>query len=463
MTSKKRIYLNAFEMNTVVHQAPGLWKFPGDQAYQYNTIEYWVNLAKLLEKGLFDGIFIADVIGIYDVYKNGKETTLKTATQVPVNDPILLVSAMAHATENLGFGITASTTFENPYTFARRMSTADHLSKGRVAWNVVTSYLESGTKNIEIGDKFKHDERYDIAEEYMDVVYKLWEGSWEDDAVVRDTEKGVFTDPDKVHEIAHEGKYFTVPGIHLCEPSPQRTPVIYQAGSSSKGIEFAAKHAECTFIMIPTKIAAAKYVKTVRSEVEKQGRDPQSVKVLALATIITGETDEIAQAKYEQFLSYIDLEGALSLLSGWLGVDFSQFDPDEELTYFETNAVQGVLASLTDTDNEQKWTPRKLAEFVGIGGLGPIFVGAAQKVADQLEDWMAETDVDGFNLAYITTPGTFEDIVTYVVPELQKRGLFKTSYAEGTLREKLALNDSASVHVQHPAYRYKKLKQSLQL
>ena len=133
------------------------------------------------------------------------------------------------------------------------------------------------------------------------------------------------------------------------------------------------------------------------------------------------------------------------------------------MTYFETNALQGIIASLTDADNEQKWTPRKLAEFVGIGGLGPIFVGAAQKVADQLEDWMAETDVDGFNLAYITTPGTFEDIVTYVVPELQKRGLFKTSYAEGTLREKLALNDSASVHVQHPAYRYKKLKQSLQL
>lgn len=455
MVNKKRIYLNAFDMNCVVHQSPGLWKYPGDQADKYNTIDYWVNLAKLLEKGFFDGIFIADVIGIYDVYKNGKDTTLRSTTQVPVNDPILLVSAMAYATEHIGFGITASTTFEHPYTFARRISTADHLSNGRVAWNIVTSYLESGTKNIEIGDKFQHDERYNIAEEYMEVVYKLWEGSWEEGAVVKDKENGVFTDPNKVHEIQHEGKYFKVPGIHLCEPSPQRTPVIYQAGSSTKGIEFAAKHAECTFISIPTKNPTIKYVKALREEVAKQGRDPQSVKVLALATVITGATDEEAQRKYKEFLGYIDLDGAFSLLSGWTGVDFSQFDLDEELTYVETNAIQGVLTSLTDEVSEQKWTPRKLAHFAGIGGLGPIFVGSAQTVADLLEEWIEETDIDGFNLAYVTTPGTFEDVVEYVIPELQKRGRFKTSYKEGTLREKLGVNDSPYVHPTHPAHEYK--------
>ena len=454
--SKKRIYLNAFDMNCVVHQSPGLWKYPGDQADQYNTIDYWVNLAKTLEKGLFDGIFIADVIGIYDVFKGGKETTLRSSTQVPVNDPILLVSAMAHATEHIGFGITASTTFEHPYTFARRMSTADHLSKGRVAWNVVTSYLESGTKNIEIGEKFHHNERYNIAEEYMEVVYKLWESSWEEDAVVKDKETGVFTNPDKVHEIGHKGKYFDVPGIHLCEPSPQRTPVIYQAGSSGRGIQFAAKHAECTFIMIPTKNSAQKYVQNLRKEIAKQGRDPQSVKVLALATIITAATDEEAQQKYEEFLSYIDLDGALSLLSGWTGIDFSKYDPDEELTYVETNAIQGVLASLTNAESEQKWTPRKLAEFIGIGGLGPIFVGSANTVSDLLEEWVEETDVDGFNIAYVTTPGTFEDIVEHVIPELQQRGRFKTAYKEGTLREKLDANVGPYVHETHPAYQFKR-------
>ncbi|WP_146550118.1 LLM class flavin-dependent oxidoreductase [Rummeliibacillus suwonensis] len=459
MSNKKRIYLNAFDMNCVVHQSPGLWKYPGDQADQYNTIDYWVNLAKVLEKGFFDGIFIADVIGIYDVYKNGKETTIRSATQVPVNDPILLVSAMAHATEHIGFGITASTTFEHPYTFARRMSTADHLSKGRVAWNVVTSYLESGTKNIEIGDKFQHDERYNIAEEYMEVVYKLWEGSWEDGAVVKDKTNGVFTNPNKVHEIQHEGKYFKVPGIHLCEPSPQRTPVIYQAGSSNRGIQFAAKHAECAFISVPTKEPAIQYVKSLRKEAVKQGKNPQDIKVLALATVITGKTDEEARQKYEKLLSYIDLEGALSLLSGWTGIDFSQFDPDEEIKYVETNAIQGDLSVLTEEVSGQKWTPRKVANFVGIGGLGPVFVGSAETVADLLENWIEETDADGFNLAYATIPGTFEDIVEYLIPELQKRGRFKTSYKEGTLREKLDLNDGPYMHSTHPAYQYKKLHQ----
>ncbi len=220
-------------MNCVAHQSPGLWTHPKDQSHRYNTIDYWVELAQLLEKGRFDGLFIADVIGIYDVYGGDKTVTVREATQVPVNDPILLVSAMANATKHLGFGITASTTFEHPYPFARRMSTLDHLTNGRVGWNIVTSYLESGTKNIDIGDRFLHSERYSIAEEYLEVCYKLWEGSWEDDAVVKDKAKKVFTDPTKVHEINHRGKYFDVPGIHLCEPSPQRTPVLYQAGASS--------------------------------------------------------------------------------------------------------------------------------------------------------------------------------------------------------------------------------------
>lgn len=223
-------------MNCVAHQSPGLWVHPEDQSYRYKDIEYWVELAQLLEKGRFDGLFIADVIGIYDVYGNDKTTAVREATQVPVNDPILLVSAMAHATEHLGFGITCSTTFEHPYTFARRMSTLDHLTKGRVGWNIVTSYLESGTKNIDIGDRFLHSERYNIAEEYLEVCYKLWEGSWEDDAVIKDRDRKIFTDPAKVHEINHHGKYFNVPGIHLCEPSPQRTPVYIKQALQREGV-----------------------------------------------------------------------------------------------------------------------------------------------------------------------------------------------------------------------------------
>ncbi len=250
---------------------------------------------------------------------------------------------MANATKHLGFGITASTTFEHPYPFARRMSTLDHLTKGRVGWNIVTSYLESGTKNIEVGDKFEHSKRYDIADEYIEVLYKLWEGSWEDDAVVRDKEKRVFTDPAKVHEINHHGKYFDVPGIHLCEPSPQRTPVLYQAGASEKGRQFAGKHAECTFVSAFHKEAVAAYVKDLRAQAALNGRDPQEIKVFTLVTPIVGRTEEEAQAKYEEYAKYISYEGALALVSGWSGVDFSAYEPDQEIEYIETNAIKSML------------------------------------------------------------------------------------------------------------------------
>ena len=172
------IRLNAFDMNCVAHQSPGLWRHPDDQAWRYKDLSYWTDLAKLLERGHFDGLFIADVLGIYDVYGGNRNATVREATQIPVNDPILLTSAMAHVTEELGFGITASISFEHPYPFARRMSTLDHLTDGRVGWNVVTSYLDSGAKNLGQVAQLTHDNRYDIADEYLEVCYKLWEGSW---------------------------------------------------------------------------------------------------------------------------------------------------------------------------------------------------------------------------------------------------------------------------------------------
>ncbi|RZI51455.1 LLM class flavin-dependent oxidoreductase [Aeribacillus pallidus] len=459
---KKRIYLNSFDMNCVAHQSPGLWVHPEDQSYRYKDIEYWVELAQLLEKGRFDGLFIADVIGIYDVYGNDKTTAVREATQVPVNDPILLVSAMAHATEHLGFGITCSTTFEHPYTFARRMSTLDHLTKGRVGWNIVTSYLESGTKNIDIGDRFLHSERYNIAEEYLEVCYKLWEGSWEDDAVIKDRDRKIFTDPAKVHEINHHGKYFNVPGIHLCEPSPQRTPVLYQAGASARGRQFAAKHAECTFVSMPGKEPIASYVKNLRAQAAEFGRDPQSIKVFALFTPIVGRTEEEAWAKYEELSQYISYEGALSLLGGWSGVDFSKYDPDQEIEYIDTNAIKSVLESLTKASPNKKWTVRELANFAGIGGMGPVVVGTPKQIADTFEEWIEDTDIDGFNLAYAITPGTFKDFVDLVIPELQQRGVVKKEYEEGTLREKLFGKGQSRLPEDHIGAKYRNLSYQLQ-
>lgn len=449
-------------MNCVAHQSPGLWVHPEDQSYRYKDIEYWVELAQLLEKGRFDGLFIADVIGIYDVYGNDKTTAVREATQVPVNDPILLVSAMAHATEHLGFGITCSTTFEHPYTFARRMSTLDHLTKGRVGWNIVTSYLESGTKNIDIGDRFLHSERYNIAEEYLEVCYKLWEGSWEDDAVIKDRDRKIFTDPAKVHEINHHGKYFNVPGIHLCEPSPQRTPVLYQAGASARGRQFAAKHAECTFVSMPGKEPIASYVKNLRAQAAEFGRDLQSIKVFALFTPIVGRTEEEAWAKYEELSQYISYEGALSLLGGWSGVDFSKYDPDQEIEYIDTNAIKSVLESLTKASPNKKWTVRELANFAGIGGMGPVVVGTPKQIADTFEEWIEDTDIDGFNLAYAITPGTFKDFVDLVIPELQQRGVVKKEYEEGTLREKLFGKGQSRLPEDHIGAKYRNLSYQLQ-
>lgn len=228
----RQIRFNAFDMNCVAHQSPGLWRHPEDQSWRYKDLEYWTELAKLLERGRFDGLFIADVLGTYDVYGASDEAAVRQAAQIPVGDPLLLVSAMALVTEHLGFGITTGTGFEHPYPFARRISTLDHLTKGRIGWNVVTGYLPAAARNMGQTDQPAHDARYDHADEYLEVLYKLWEGSWEDDAVVRDRERGVFTEPGKVHHIGHSGTHFSVPGVHLAEPSPQRTPVIYQAGSS---------------------------------------------------------------------------------------------------------------------------------------------------------------------------------------------------------------------------------------
>ena len=225
----KQIRFNAFDMSCVGHISAGTWRHPEDQAHRYTDIEYWTNLAQLLERGIFDGIFIADVLGTYDVYGDSHDAALKHATQTPVTDPLLVVAAMAAVTKNLGFGVTAGTAYEHPYPFARRISTLDHLTKGRVGWNVVTGYLPSAARNMGNDDQLEHDDRYDHADEYLEVLYKLWEGSWEDDAVLRDKASGVYTDPSKVHNIEHEGTHFSVPGIHLVEPSPQRTPVIFQA------------------------------------------------------------------------------------------------------------------------------------------------------------------------------------------------------------------------------------------
>ncbi|MER8074310.1 LLM class flavin-dependent oxidoreductase [Acinetobacter pittii] len=454
----KRISFNAFEMNCIAHQSPGLWRHPQDRSVEYKDLEYWTDLAQILERGFFDGIFIADVLGIYDVYHQSAEYALTGAVQVPVNDPLQIVPAMAAVTKHLGFGVTTSISFEHPYPFARRISTLDHLTKGRVGWNIVTSYLESGSKNLGLKTQVNHDNRYDIADEYLEVLYKLWEGSWEEGSVLRDRESGIFADHRKVHPIQHEGKYFTVPGIHICEPSPQRTPVLYQAGASSRGQKFASQNAECVFIAAPSKIATKKVVQGIRQKLAQEGRDPYSVKIYALLSIVTDETDAKAQAKFKEYQSYGSYDGALTLLSGWSGVDFSQYQPTDKVEYIQTNAIQSLLDSYVNADPERVWTIEEIANWNSLGGNGPVLVGSAETVSDALQQWVEDTDVDGFNLAYILAHQTFADVVEFIVPELQKRGVYQTSYAQGTLREKL-FGAGPYLPENHRGAKYRNLKE----
>lgn len=452
----KQIRLNAFDMNCVGHQSPGLWRHPRDRSSDYTSLAYWTDLARTLERGKFDGIFLADVMGVYDVHGGSPDAALRNAVQVPVNDPTLIIPAMAAVTEHLGFGVTCTLSYEPPYPFARRMSTLDHLTGGRIGWNIVTGYLDSAAKAMGRQRQAGHDTRYEIAEEYMEVVYKLWEGSWEDGAMLRDRASGIYTDPAKVHRIAHHGAHFDVEGIHLSEPSPQRTPVLYQAGSSSKGQAFAAGHSECVFVGAPSRQVVGPTVARLRKQVAAQGRDPADVLVFAMMTVIVGDTDEAALRRLEDYKAYVSHEGALVLMAGWTGIDFSGCRPEEEVRHMRNDAIHSAIDRFTIADPEKVWTVGEVADFIGIGGASPIVAGSPGRVADELEAWMRETGVDGFNLTYQVMPETFADFVDLVVPELQRRGLFKRDYAPGTLREKL-FGAGPRLRDPHPAARFRRV------
>ncbi|GCL73191.1 MULTISPECIES: LLM class flavin-dependent oxidoreductase [Paenibacillus] len=452
----KKMHLNAFEMNCVGHLAHGLWRHPDNTRHRYTDITYWTELAQLLERGKFDALFLADVVGVYDVYKQGDETALRESVQIPCNDPFFVVPPMALVTKHLGFAVTSSTTYEHPFGHARRMSTLDHLTKGRIAWNVVTSYLPSAARNFGLEHMVRHDERYEIAEEYMDVSYKLWEGSWEDDAVIRDVQKQIYTDPDKVHFIHHEGKYFKVPGPHLSQPSLQRTPVIYQAGTSARGRAFAAKHAEAVFLGGGTVDRLRQYGEDIRRQARAFGRNPEHIKLFAGVATIVGRTKEEAQRKYEEYARLYSVEGVLAHYGGGSGYDLSAYDPEDDLEYVETDHGQTSAAQFTK-HSPKKLKVREVVKTLGtIGGRGLFVVGTAEEVADRLQYWVEEAGIDGFNVSQFLSPGTLQDFVELVVPELQKRKLFRENYEETTLRERLFGKGTVQLPEGHPGSVYRR-------
>jgi FMN-dependent oxidoreductase (nitrilotriacetate monooxygenase family) len=432
----REIHLNAFDMNCVGHIQQGLWTHPRDQSSRYSELQYWVDYAKKLERGLFDGIFFADVVGVYDVFGGNADAAVRNAVQVPVNDPMMVIPAMAAVTRNLGFGVTANLTYEQPFLFARRMSTLDHLTGGRIGWNIVTGYLDSAARAIGLDGQTAHDDRYDLADEYLELVYKLWEGSWDDDAVINDKAKGIYADPSKVRTIHHHGRQYKVDAMHLCAPSPQRTPVLYQAGSSTRGRQFAATHAECVFVNGQKKDGVKAIVDDIRAKAMAYGRGADDVKAFLGATLIIGRTEKEAQEKYEEYKRYVSSEGALAHAASSLGIDFARYDLDEPIDTTKSQAIVSNVEAMTRSAGAQ-WTRRKLLEQMPLGSRQAPWVGSAEQIADLMIEWTNETGVAGFNLSRTVAPECLDDVVDLLVPILQERGVYKTAYREGTYREKL--------------------------
>ncbi|MDQ8702369.1 LLM class flavin-dependent oxidoreductase [Streptomyces sp. LHD-70] len=435
--SNQPLKLFAFDVCAPAHLTAGSWRDAADQGFRYTDLAYWTDTAKMLEEARFDGIFFADTVGYHDVYAGSPDAAMRDAAQFPINDPSLVVSAMAAHTRHLGFGVTASLTYEQPYALARKFSTLDHLTAGRVGWNIVTSYNESAARNLGLGTQIPHDKRYDMADEYMEVVYKLWESSWQDDAVVRDAASATYIEPSRIHPIGHKGTYFDVPGLHLCEPSPQRTPMLFQAGASSRGMRFAAHNAEAVFVNTMTPETTRRSVDKVRTAVAEAGRDPRSVKVLALMTVIVGRTDAEAQAKYEEHVRNVSYDGALARFAGWTGIDLSGVDPDTPLEYVEVDGSRSMVEMFSKADPDRKWTTRQIAEFIGIGGSGAVVVGSPQTVAAELRKWRDTADIDGINLSYTTKGGSWQEFIELAQPVLRAEGLLPEAYDTNaaTLRE----------------------------
>ncbi|MEK6343618.1 MAG: NtaA/DmoA family FMN-dependent monooxygenase [Curtobacterium sp.] len=447
----KRLLLNVFEMNCVGHITHGLWRLPGNQRHRYTDIRYWTELARTAEAGQFDAVFIADVLGAYDVYQGSAAPALREGLQIPNNDPMLVVPAMAAVTEHLGFGITFSTSYEPPFAFARRMSTLDHLTNGRVGWNVVTSYLPNAARNFGLAEEIPHDTRYEIADEYLDVLYQLWEGSWEDDAVLRDAEHGVYTDPDKVHPIDHVGTHFSVAGPHLSEPSTQRTPTLFLATGSPAGIQRAGAHAEVVFT---GGHGVQRTADAVRDAAEAAGRERRDVKFVTQAAVITAPTQREVEDKVAQYRAFRSEEGPLVHGS----VPFDALRHPRNRTVRDALEAEGVsggerLVGRVALDA----TVGELLDRVDEAWHGAFWAaGVPEAVADQIEGWLDDDGIDGINLRQYHSFDTVRDFGTHVTPLLRERGRLPERYTDGeTLRQRVQGGGSSRLPDRHPAARHR--------
>ncbi|NUL45713.1 NtaA/DmoA family FMN-dependent monooxygenase [Cellulosimicrobium funkei] len=447
---RPRLIINAFLMNTGSHIQGGQWRRPEAEQHRFNELQLWQDLARELEEAKFDAMFFADVVGLYGNHNGGWADHLRHGLQIPSNDPIVLLSALAATTKDIGLAATSSVIQSHPFQFARQMSTLDHLSGGRVGWNIVTSALENAHRNFGGAGLESHDDRYVWADEYMEVVYKLWEGSWADGALHQDKAAGIFSDPAGVAKIHHEGRRYSVEGPHLTSPSAQRTPLLFQAGASARGQEFCATHAEATFTALVDPAHAQEYTTAVRDRAEARGRSRGSIRFLQGFHIIVGSTEAEVRRKTEDLDSTLDLDSMLAHIGGGMGVDFGGLPLDTRMKDLTTQGAQGHLEATRRAAGTQDPT---LEDFIRYRAINNRLSGTPEQIADVLEQWQ-DAGIDGINLVNSTVPGTYTDIIQGLLPELRHRGLAQSEYAPGTLRRKLT-GQGDRLPEDHPAARYR--------
>ena len=439
---QRQMTLVAFLQAQNCSNYPASWRHAAT-AVDFLSAEYYQRIARILEAGRFDLAFFDDRLAMPDRYGDDFAESMRHGIRVVKMDLVPLMTAMGLATRHLGVGGTYSTTYYEPFHVARVFATLDHMLGGRVGWNVVTSLNDSEAANFGRDTHPEHDTRYDRADEFITAVLGHWD-SWDDDAIVFDRGRGVFADPAKVHRLGHSGKWFRTRGPFTVPRTPQGRPVIIQAGQSGRGRRFAARWGELIFVIFPDREDARKGYREIKDDVARAGRDPRSVKITPAVYCIVGETQTVAEDKAAYIERLAHPLDALILLSEVLNFDFARRDLDEPFSGEELASISGLQAlrdRVVRASGKANPTTRDFIEHSGRGTLRelPRFVGAPPTVADRLEEWFATEACDGFVLAATHVPGAYEDFVHLVVPELQRRGLFRREYAGPTLRENLGL------------------------
>lgn len=433
----KTIHLISFQIHSPINHTVMSWAAPGDNRLDAMAdLKKWQDLARTLERGKFDGLFFADTPGVFDRYRDSHEDAVRYGVCWPSHDPVVLLSALAASTEHLGLAATMSTAAYRPWSIVRQLGTVDYLSGGRVGWNIVTGHLRGEHRALGHVDVMAHDRRYDAADEFMEVCYRLW-GSIGEGAILADRANGVYADPSKVEFVDHHGEFFNCETVGPVLPSAQQRPVLFQAGTSGRGLRFGIEHADVVFSIEPNLAGMKRYMDTLRSTAAGLGRAAPGV-VFGVQPILGG-TEQEARRNLDDLIERMPLDACLARLSGTMGVNFAGIDLDKPMQEQTTDASQGLMKAFTSVLGDRPFTLREVAIKWGLSVGMPQLVGTPEQVADQLEHIWRETGCHGYNMTPNVMPSSIETFVDEVVPILQKRGIYRTEYEGSTFRENLEL------------------------